>query len=550
VSKNGDSEIKGNVTATSFVKKDGTSSQFLKADGSVDSSRIHVVDINTAIGTNSFISNTDGFNNTAIGESALRNNNVGINNTAIGTSVLRNNGVGNNNTGLGLNALLNNGFGNNNTGLGYSADVSSDNLTNATAIGYNAIVNTSNTIQLGDTNVTMVNTSAGITANSFVKSGGLNTQYLMGDGSTLTQSANSGNSNYYVFKTGGTGTSPSSGYITWGDFQYSATKVYVSKTTTDDFDITPFVKDLSQLNDLYLQKKSSAGTYIRYNITEVKSDSTRLEFTVVSPPVENSSDFTSSSNGFAEEDQLLVSFFSNLAEADTRLSSLESVVAVSGETKTVTATSFVKSGGSASEFLKANGSVDSTAYLPLSGGTLTGQVLTSQTPTLGTHVTNKTYVDSAVSTGGGAYVPLAGNVTLTGPLTMGTNAINTTQSTFTSGQLVSKNYVDNATTFTRCTTGDLGLRMIRGYVSRTGTYTGVGFTATRTALGSYTVTFTNNFTSAPTAMITPVNTIGDNTWVFAMVTATTTSSFSVAMINSSSSNRADMEFNFLVIGTN
>ena len=557
VSKTGDSEIKGNVTATSFVKKDGTSSQFLKADGSSDSIRISVVDINTAFGTDSLISNTDGYNNTAIGECALRNNNVGINNTAIGTSVLRYNSVGINNTGLGLNALLNNtegnyntglgceadvtsadltnataiGYnakvsssntiqlgntgvnmintsaeitaasfiktggtssqflkadgssdssrifvnetnvaigtdslisntsvdnmafgkealknnttgsyntaigsvallenisgnnnaaigtgalmknttgkhntgigvvslyenltgdynlamgvntlqnnttgngntscgvesmmanttGNNNTALGYKADVDSADLTNATAIGSNAKVTSSNTIQLGDTNVTMVNTSASITAGSFVKSGGLNTQYLMGDGSTLTQSANSGNSNYYTFKTGGTGTSPASGYITWGDFQYAATKVYVSKTTTDGFDITPFVKGLSQLNDLYLQKKSSAGTYIRYNITEVKSDSTSLEFTVVSPPVENSSDFTSSANGFADEDQLLVSFFSNLVEADTRLSSLESVVAVSGGTKTVTATSFVKSGGNSSEFLKADGTVD------------------------------------------------------------------------------------------------------------------------------------------------------------------------------------------------
>jgi len=35
---NGDVNISGVVTATSFVKSDGTSSQFLKADGSVDSS--------------------------------------------------------------------------------------------------------------------------------------------------------------------------------------------------------------------------------------------------------------------------------------------------------------------------------------------------------------------------------------------------------------------------------------------------------------------------------------------------------------------------------
>jgi hypothetical protein len=38
----------------------------------------------------------------------------------------------------------------------------------------------------------------------------------------------------------------------------------------------------------------------------------------------------------------------------------------------VTATSFVKTGGTSAQFLKADGSVDSTSYLPLTGGTLTG----------------------------------------------------------------------------------------------------------------------------------------------------------------------------------
>jgi hypothetical protein len=39
---------------------------------------------------------------------------------------------------------------------------------------------------------------------------------------------------------------------------------------------------------------------------------------------------------------------------------------------TVTASSFIRSGGTSSQFLKADGSVDSTSYLPLTGGTLTG----------------------------------------------------------------------------------------------------------------------------------------------------------------------------------
>ena len=50
---------------------------------------------------------------------------------------------------------------------------------------------------------------------------------------------------------------------------------------------------------------------------------------------------------------------------------------VNGTTRIIgnlTATSFIKSGGTSSQFLKADGSVDSSTYLPLSGGTITGTV--------------------------------------------------------------------------------------------------------------------------------------------------------------------------------
>ena len=48
----------------------------------------------------------------------------------------------------------------------------------------------------------------------------------------------------------------------------------------------------------------------------------------------------------------------------------------------VTASSFIKSGGTSSQFLKADGTVDSNAYLPLSGGILTGY-LEINTPNTG-----------------------------------------------------------------------------------------------------------------------------------------------------------------------
>jgi uncharacterized protein (TIGR02145 family) len=147
---------------------------------------------NTAVGDSSLKNGRFGDNNTAIGKDALTNNGLGLNgnststgsaegtlNTAVGNFSMKANTTGHHNTTLGANSLITNLSGNYNTAVGNFADVVSGNLTNATAIGYNAKVANSNTIQLGDTNVTDVKTAGTITARSFV-----------GDGSQLTNIAN------------------------------------------------------------------------------------------------------------------------------------------------------------------------------------------------------------------------------------------------------------------------------------------------------------------------------------------------------------------------
>jgi hypothetical protein len=63
--------------------------------------------------------------------------------------------------------------------------VSANNLTNATAIGYGAIVSASNTIQLGNANVTDVKTSATITAASINSPIYASTPQALTDGSTV-----------------------------------------------------------------------------------------------------------------------------------------------------------------------------------------------------------------------------------------------------------------------------------------------------------------------------------------------------------------------------
>ena len=361
----------GNITAASFIKTNGTSSQFLKADGSVDSSRISVVDTNIAIGTGSLIANTsgvynmalgqdalnantignyntavggaalykniDGSNNLAIGVSALQNNTYGLRNVAVGVVGLYENTNGNDNVAIGENALRNNteGSGNTscgvqciqtnttgsfNTGLGYQADVVSDNLTNATAIGYNAKVSSSNTIQLGNTGVNMINTSAEITAGGFIKSGGTNIQYLMGDGSTLTQSANSGNSNFYLYNSGTSQSpTPPSGFITYNNAtQSSATMIYINHLTRDNIDIEVYFKQITTVTDVYIQDENSSANFIQFNITATPTITPEAQVAI--PVLVRG---TPGTTDFANGHNVIISFFTNGLEVDTRLSDLE-----------------------------------------------------------------------------------------------------------------------------------------------------------------------------------------------------------------------------------
>jgi hypothetical protein len=121
--------------------------------------------------------------NTVVGSSSLTANTTGNGNIAIGNTALGNNITGNNNIAIGNASSRSNYNGNNNTIVGHSADVLADNLTNATAFGFNAKVATSNTIQLGDNNLTDVKTAGKVTATGFKTTNGTANQYLMADGS-------------------------------------------------------------------------------------------------------------------------------------------------------------------------------------------------------------------------------------------------------------------------------------------------------------------------------------------------------------------------------
>lgn len=128
----------------------------------------------SGIGSNSLQNNT-GSQSNGIGSSSLKNNtgvnvngiggfcladNNGDNSNGIGESSLRYND-GNNNTGLGHRAgfedLPNTLLGTDNTFLGSNASYGTNvNVSNATAVGANITLSQSNSVVLGDTNVTDV----------------------------------------------------------------------------------------------------------------------------------------------------------------------------------------------------------------------------------------------------------------------------------------------------------------------------------------------------------------------------------------------------------
>ncbi len=131
---------------------------------------------NTAQGSDSLRSNTSGDNNTAQGESALRNNTIGASNTAQGKSALNLNIDGNNNTAQGNRSLLYNVSGNNNSAQGSFSLASNSSGSNNTAQGVNA----GRYITNGSTGNSITNNSVFLGANTKAQANGQTNQIVIG----------------------------------------------------------------------------------------------------------------------------------------------------------------------------------------------------------------------------------------------------------------------------------------------------------------------------------------------------------------------------------
>jgi hypothetical protein len=140
--------------------------------------------MNTALGIQALKNTTTGGVNTAVGFGAMFLNTSGSQNTALGSNALSNNTSGSENTALGLNALSNNTTGDNNTAIGNGANVSSGNLTNTITIGYNAIANESNSMQIGNSDLTKIKSNAKIYINGIESSGAVILNSTLSGGNT------------------------------------------------------------------------------------------------------------------------------------------------------------------------------------------------------------------------------------------------------------------------------------------------------------------------------------------------------------------------------
>jgi hypothetical protein len=136
---------------------------------------LNTADQNTAVGAGALLSNTTGADNTANGAFALFSNTTGIDDTATGFQALFNNTTGGANTATGVEALFTNRTGQNNTAIGAFSLSSNTEGSGNTAIGISAL----------DANTGSGNTAVGDSALVF-STGNFNIALGDGAGSNVT----------------------------------------------------------------------------------------------------------------------------------------------------------------------------------------------------------------------------------------------------------------------------------------------------------------------------------------------------------------------------
>ena len=382
---------------------------------------------NTANGANSLVTNTTGGFNTASGSQSLYSNSTGGSNTAIGTNSLYSNTTGTYNTGIGSGAgyYIADGSTPNTTSdfsiyLGADTKASADNAQNEIVIGYNAIGNGSNTVTIGNSSITsnklfgkvihadavnanesatlgQVNTALGgyvtlattqtITAQkTFTTSGGSDSVIISTTGAGFALDAiKAGNGEVIrVNKTSGTGNAMT---VIGGNFE-APTIVKTGGTSAQ------FLKaDGSVDSSTYLTTGTAASTYVPYTGATTSVDLGDNVLTSGGLNIDNLGGF-----GGALNLRQATSFSTWSGAAFTSIYATPGnnlIINFSNDNRTITLNGALVSAASPRTFTfpDATGTLalttDLGAYLPLTGGTLTGAL-------------NGTEINASMPSGNGA----------------------------------------------------------------------------------------------------------------------------------------------------
>ncbi|MEN9953386.1 MAG: hypothetical protein RLZZ520_1654 [Bacteroidota bacterium] len=321
---------------------------------------------NTAIGEESMRNNTSGMGNTAIGLQSLYNNTTGTFNVAIGYKPIHQNTTGAHNIAIGQYSSYNNTTANHNISIGSSSltanTIGSDNISIGTESQYQN--------DRGNRNITLgksalwnnVNGSSNVAIGAYAQYAGaygMNTDFVTAIGDMAGYN-NQGNNNTFIGK-GSDLSSQTSSIINATAIGYEA-KVNASNTI--------------QLGNSLVTKVSTSGTLTAGAVTYPNTDGTAGQVlttngtgTLAWSTVSGVSSVGSILGSSTAEGASISSGVFSLSPADgTNPGIVTTAAQTFAGAKTfssnLTAPSFTVDGGTSSQFLKADGTVDGTTYVP------------------------------------------------------------------------------------------------------------------------------------------------------------------------------------------
>jgi len=167
--------------------------------------------------------------------------------------------------------------------------------------------------------------SSNLTANSFIKQGGTNLQYLMADGSVTTNSGANNNSNIYLYDSNNTTNvpPPPDGNIVYNSAvsQDATTILYISHLTRNNIDIDVFLAQINITSVIYLQDQNNSANYIYYDVGPTAP--IIIPNSYIAVPVIKATSANNGSTTFGNGHNIIMSIFTNAVEVNNRLTTVE-----------------------------------------------------------------------------------------------------------------------------------------------------------------------------------------------------------------------------------